>query len=382
MDLLFQVLLKGFHLGAADINLESMEDRLDVRYQINGRYEIHSPLPLAYRDTLLESLFIFGERSFLKARPFTTCAGRLYIPDQDRYIRLRIEIQRGVHGYCAVCRPLDPHRLAPFLGRLPFGDARNALVKEILNRSGGLILIVGPTGSGKTTTLYGALTSVNVAEKNVRTIEDPVEYEIDGIIQNQIQEDSSFADGLRSMLRCNPDMILVGELRDHETASIAVRAALTGHLTLSTLHTFSAPDTVLRLLDMGISPDLLRMSLRMVISQRLLPILCPHCRQPRVPTDMEIERFRRFGVSVPPVVYDPNGCHICENRGYAGRRPLFEFLIVTPAVRDAIQTPFRISDFRKVWLSTGERPLVVPALEAAANGECSFDDAWRLAEDL
>ncbi|HUE97010.1 MAG TPA: GspE/PulE family protein, partial [Longimicrobiaceae bacterium] len=278
-----------------------------------------------------------------------------------------------LHGEDLVLRVLDRSRVPLELGGLGMPRDDLGLFREVLHRPLGLILITGPTGSGKTTTLYAALNLINTGERCILTLEDPVEYELQGIRQSQINVKAglTFASGLRSMLRHDPDVILVGEIRDEETADICLSAAMTGHLVLSTLHTDGAASAVTRLMDIGAEPYAVAASFQLAIAQRLIRLLCPTCR---AHTEVPPVVRRRFELGNAGI-YGPVGCSACGRTGYRGRAPIFEFLPVTDAVRQAILEE-RPAD--EIWRRSGRPSLFDAGLARVRAGDTSLEELLRV----
>ena len=273
-----------------------------------------------------------------------------------------------IHGEAVVLRILQ--RTDALLGTEHLGMAPRdaALFNQVLDLPHGICLVTGPTGSGKTTTLYAGLSKINDTERKIITIEDPVEYQLRGVNQIQVNAKTglTFAAGLRAILRHDPDVVLVGEIRDKETAEIAVQASLTGHLVFSTLHTNDAPGAATRLIDMGIEPYLVASSVEIVLAQRLVRLICPHCKHEVQAS--EVDKLRRtFGDLVPEVIYEGAGCRHCQNTGYHGRQGVFEMMAVTDEIRSLILHRAPAQELRRVATSQGMRSL--------------RDDGWRLLRD-
>jgi type II secretory ATPase GspE/PulE/Tfp pilus assembly ATPase PilB-like protein len=273
-----------------------------------------------------------------------------------------------IHGEAVVLRILD--RGDALLGLEHLGMARRDrdLFERILDLPHGIVLVTGPTGSGKTTTLYAALSRINEIDRKIITIEDPVEYQLRGINQIQVSQKTglTFVAGLRAILRHDPDVVLVGEIRDRETAEIAVQASLTGHLVFSTLHTNDAPSASTRLIDMGVEPYLVASSLEMVVAQRLVRLLCPHCRQPAPASDLAALRAE-YGAVVPDTVYHGKGCRACLGTGYRGRQGVFEMMPVTEEIRRLIMERAPTGSMRRTAIAQGMTGL--------------REDGWRLVRE-
>nr|VFK36409.1 MAG: general secretion pathway protein E [Candidatus Kentron sp. SD]VFK38672.1 MAG: general secretion pathway protein E [Candidatus Kentron sp. SD] len=327
--------------NASDIHIEPMESRLRIRFRVDGVLrEILQP-DRALSSLLSSRIKVMARLDIAEKR--LPQDGRLSLRIAGHAVDVRVSTLPGAHGERVVLRLLDKQ-----VGRLELtqlGMAPDTLmgIEGIIRRPHGIILVTGPTGSGKTTTLYSVLTRLNDRTRNILTVEDPIEYYLDGIGQTQVNTkvDMSFARGLRAILRQDPDMVMVGEIRDLETAKIAAQASLTGHLVLSTLHTNTAISAATRLVDMGVEPFLLSSTLIAVLSQRLVRRLCPHCRQPYTPTSDKLAEFglnEAIKTSPAPRLYQAGakGCDQCEFSGYRGRSGLYELVIIDDTLRAMI----------------------------------------------
>jgi type IV pilus assembly protein PilB len=286
------------------------------------------------------------------------------------------------HGEKVVMRILDKTNLKTDLSELGFDEASLTLIKNAISAPHGMILLTGPTGSGKTTTLYSALSYINSPDKNIMTVEDPVEYELEGV--NQVQAKPSigldFSAALRSFLRQDPDVILVGEIRDLETASIAIKAAQTGHLVFSTLHTNDATSTIDRLLNMGAEPYLICTSLNLVIAQRLVRKICKDCCEEYDPDPLLLKRFRKALPEATDTVFKRGaGCPKCSGSGYKGRMALYELFPVTRAVRELVLSGKTGEAVRDIALSDGMKPLLVNGMEKVREGSTTIDEVLSVA---
>ena len=284
-----------------------------------------------------------------------------------------------VDGEGVVMRILDKTQALIGLDQLGMSDAGAQMFEDGFRRSFGAVLVTGPTGSGKSTTLYAALNEINVPERNIITIEDPVEYQLPGVNQLQVNLKAglTFAAGLRAMLRADPDVIMVGEIRDAETAKIAVESALTGHLVLSTLHTNDAPSAITRLTEMGIEPFLTASALATVVAQRLVRQLCTYCKQRSLLSVSSLEKAG-FNVAFDLEAYDPVGCSRCGGTGYKGRTGLYEVMTMTEEIRDLTVERAAADDIRKVAVSQGMRPLRADGFEKVKNGVTSIAEVARV----
>ena len=315
---------------ASDIHLETFERRLVVRFRVDGvlREVVQPKRELA--PLLVSRIKVMAKLDIAEKR--VPQDGRISLRVGGRDVDIRVSTLPSNAGERVVLRLLDKEAGRLTLNALGMPATLRQQVSELLRRPHGIWLVTGPTGSGKTTTLYAGLSEINDQTRNILTVEDPIEYNIEGIGQTQvnIKADMTFARGLRAMLRQDPDVVMVGEIRDRETAEIAVQASLTGHLVLSTLHTNTAVGAITRLRDMGVEPFLLASSLLGVLAQRLVRVLCPHCKAPRAAGDMETS----LGLKGP--LYSAVGCAECNHTGYRGRTGIYELLVVDEAVRQLI----------------------------------------------
>ncbi len=368
---------KAYRMQVSDIILDPMEDRLSVRFRIHGRLEVMPPIELKHMNGVIMEIKLLSRIPTSDVVHFKSGRASIETPEGTR-VDLRCEVQPTHHGESVILRLLDPGFMKKFAGSLPFTGEQRQIADYCLNRTKGLILVTGPTGSGKTTTLYSCLTSIDYRSKNVRTLENPVEYAIDGIVQSQVGSEGdspvTFLDGLRSHMRADPDVILVGEIRDEATALAAFRAALTGHLVLSTLHTNDSIDSLNRLMDLGVSPYLIKSTLLLVIAQRLVPKLCSECHQPIEVTDKVRRHYQYYNEEPPRKTWVRGGCPACFHTGVSGRLPIFEFFFPSENLRDLIRPDFRESDLRKAWRAEGGTNLVHGALPLVSNGTFSYDD--------
>ncbi len=282
--------------------------------------------------------------------------GRVGLTVDGRHVDLRVVTLPSVHGESIVMRILDKDSVVMKLEKLGMGDEDRERFEHAFHQTHGAVLVTGPTGSGKSTSLYAALQELNTPEKNIITVEDPVEYQVEGITQVQVSPKAglTFATGLRAMVRADPDVIMVGEIRDHETAQIAVESALTGHLVLSTLHTNDAPSAITRLIEMGIEPFLVASALDCVLAQRLVRTLCSHCKQ-RTIISAEVLRQNGYKALVDLEAYEPRGCRRCGGSGYRGRAGIYEVMSVTPEIRRLALERRSSEDLRDVAIQQGMR---------------------------
>lgn len=342
---------------ASDIHIEPQDDRLRIRYRIDGILHDAMSLPLGVHLPLVSRLKIMAQMNIAdRRRPQD---GQFSVEVEKRQVDVRAASSDTTHGEMVVLRILD--KSFAVLGLTQLGFLPDALQKyrQMLNSPFGMILLSGPTGSGKTTTLYASVNQLNRDERNIMTIEDPVEYRFDNI--NQIQVNSragiTFASGLRSLMRLDPDVILVGEIRDNETARIAIQAALTGHLVLSSIHANDAVGVLFRLLDLGIEPFLISSALIGVVAQRMVRRVCPHCRRPtRVPGEEQLIYEREMGKKRTEFFYG-EGCNLCANTGYLGRCGVFEAIVMSEELRRLLLTDAGTAAIRNEAIKEGMLPM-------------------------
>ncbi len=322
---------------ASDIHIEPFEREVRIRYRIDGVLHEQSPPPRRYHSAILSRIKILSDLNIAERR--LPQDGRMRIRASGRQIDLRVSTVPTVYGESAVMRILDKQTAMRGLTELGMERTQFAKLRRLISEPHGIVLVTGPTGSGKTTTLYAALNEIYSVEKKIITVEDPVEYQLNGVNQIQVQPaiGLTFANGLRSIVRQDPDIIMVGEIRDHETVEISVQAALTGHLVFSTLHTNDAAGAVSRLLDMGAEPFLIASSLIGAVAQRLVRINCPHCKEPYEETP---EVLREIGIDPAMVKREPlmkgRGCAECRGLGFKGRGGIYELIVVDEAIRRLI----------------------------------------------
>jgi len=363
---------------ASDIHLEPTEDRLAVRYRIDGVLVDQPALPPQMRAALVSRIKVMAELNIAERR--LPQDGRLRVAVRGHEIDLRVAIAPSIHGQTVVLRILDKSGMALDFGALGFSDALAQRMQETLARPHGIMLVTGPTGSGKTTTLYAALATINSGTRKILTVEDPIEYRLPGIVQTQVNPaiGLDFAAALRSFLRQDPDVMMVGEIRDLETAQIAIQAALTGHGLLSTLHTNTAAGAITRLLDMQVEPFLLASTLNAVIAQRLVRRLCPHCRVPHPPGPGQ---RAALGCSADAVFWRGAGCAECGHTGFKGRIALVEFLAVDEGIAEMI---LERADAREIARRAAPGQLYTmmqDGLVKAGAGLTTVDEVLRVTQD-
>lgn len=360
-----QVLRDAIELRASDIHLEPFENELRIRYRIDGVLQ-EVPVPSQvkrFQPAIISRVKILSHLNIAEKR--LPQDGRIKIRIDAGEVDIRVSVIPMLHGEAVVMRLLRQNATLRGMRDLGLDTRELRCFQRVLALPHGIMLVTGPTGSGKTSTLYTALNEINDSVRKIITIEDPIEYQLRGVNQIQVSEKAglTFARGLRSILRHDPDVILVGEIRDHETAQIAVQASLTGHLVFSTLHTNDAPGALTRLVDMGVEPYLVASSLEAVLAQRLVRLLCPHCKQADTsPATQSI----KLQLDIPPnlTVYRAVGCRECRQTGYFGRRAIFEWMDANPEIRQLVLKNASSDVIREVARRNGMRALA--------------DDGWRL----
>ena len=369
---------------ASDIHIEPFEKDLKVRYRIDGiLYNVETP-PKALKSAIISRVKLMAKLNIAERR--LPQDGRIKLRVLGKEIDLRVSTLPTMYGESVVMRILDKSDSSKInLQALGFPDRELRLVEEITSRPYGIFLVTGPTGSGKTTTLYSALSRINQPDKKIITIEDPVEYQMDGV--NQIQANPqiglTFASGLRSIVRQDPDVIMIGEIRDLETAEIAIRSSLTGHLVFSTLHTNDAPSAITRLVDMGVEDYLLASSLLGVLAQRLVRVICPDCKKP-YPVDAEVLHRNGFNGATQGTVtlYRGEGCETCGYTGYGGRVGIFEMMLVNDEIRRLIVSKEEANIIAAKAREEGMVTLREDGWRKAREGVTTLDEVLRVTKEI
>jgi type IV pilus assembly protein PilB len=377
VKLVNSLVAQGVDQGASDIHFEPVGGELAVRFRVDGVLAEATRIPRKLVPGVISRIKIMSELDIAERR--VPQDGRTALNVDGRRIDVRVATLPLVGGEGAVLRVLDREGSVVDLEHLGMVDPERTRFEDAFSRAHGAVLVTGPTGSGKTTTLYGALTKLHTPEKNIITIEDPVEYELGGVKQMQINPKAglTFANGLRSMMRADPDIIMVGEIRDKETAQIAVEAALTGHLVLSTLHTNDAPGAIARLIEMGVEPFLVSSAVSCVLAQRLARRLCD-CKTPVV-LDGDIVRANGYAVEGATVTaYEPAGCARCGGTGYKGRVGLYEVMPVTDEIRKLAVARASADAIAEAAVRAGMRPLRAEGLQKVLAGMTSFAELARV----
>ena len=360
-----QVLKDAIELRASDIHLEPFEDEFKIRYRIDGELQdtaVPSQLK-QFQPAIVSRIKILSHLNIAEKR--LPQDGRIKVRIDQAEVDIRVSIIPMLHGEAVVMRLLRQNSTLRGLTEIGMNQRELERFQHVLGLPHGIILVTGPTGSGKTSTLYTALNEINDSVRKIITVEDPVEYQLKGVNQIQVNEKSglTFARGLRSILRHDPDVILIGEIRDAETAQIAVQASLTGHLVFSTLHTNDAPGALTRLVDMGVEPYLVASSLEAVLAQRLVRVLCPHCKLPD--NSERAQAFKvKLGIAADKIIFKSVGCRDCRNTGFFGRHAIFEWMDTDEEIRQLILKSASTDQIRAAARNAGMRTLA--------------EDGWRL----
>lgn len=352
--MLNMMLIEAIQQGASDIHFDPLETGLGVRYRIDGVLQMRHAPPKEYQSQLLTRIKVMSKLDIAEHR--LPQDGRIKLRVAGREIDFRVSTVPVAFGERIVLRILDKSNILLGMGKLGMRDQALEAFNKLIRLSEGIVLVTGPTGSGKTTTLYSALSEINSSEMNIMTIEDPVEYKLQGMAQIGVNPKIhlNFATGLRHILRQDPDVIMIGEIRDKETAEIAIQAALTGHLVLSTLHTNDAPSALTRLVDMGIEPYLLSSSVVGVLAQRLVRTICPHCCRDYIPSDEELREVGLSRDSLPEGrLFKGAGCPDCFGSGYKGQHGIYELMNVTGPIKRQIVKSADAMELQKVALLAG-----------------------------
>lgn len=375
-----QLLLTGLNKQASDVHLDPQENKVLVRYRVDGVLQTDRALKKQHQNEIIARIKIMANLNITEVR--LPQDGRVKVTMEGKPVDLRISIMPTVFGEKVVIRILDMSEAVKAMEELDLNALNLERFRELIRRPSGMVLLTGPTGSGKTTSLYAAINQLNTEKVNIITIEDPVEYQMTGINQVQVNPDIglTFAKGLRSILRQDPNVVMVGEVRDKDTAEIAVRASLTGHLVFSTLHTNSAVATIPRLIDMGIEPFLVMSSLSGIVAQRLVRKVCPKCAETYEPTKMERDAFTSRGMSVETLKRGA-GCDVCRQSGYKGRMALHEILLIDDEIRRKVLNEEPIAHVRDYAYEQEMIFLVEDGLLKAKKGETTLEEVFRVAID-
>jgi type II secretion system protein E len=377
-----QVLQDAIELRASDVHLEPFEDEFRIRYRIDGVLQ-DVPVPpqlKRFQPAIVSRVKILSHLNIAEKR--LPQDGRIKIRVQDNEVDIRVSVIPMLHGEAVVMRLLRQNATLRGMEQLGLDPRELKSFRHVLELPHGIILVTGPTGSGKTSTLYTALNEINDAERKIITIEDPVEYQLKGINQIQVSEKAglTFGRGLRSILRHDPDVILIGEIRDQETAQIAVQASLTGHLVFSTLHTNDAPGALTRLVDMGVEPYLVASSLEAVLAQRLVRVLCPQCKT-EDPSPEALAFKTQVGIPFNAPIYKAVGCRECRQTGFHGRRAVFEWMDSNSEIRQLILKNASSDQLREAARRDGMRTLAEDGWRLVRLGVTTAEEVLRVTKD-
>ncbi len=373
------MITEAVQLRASDIHVEPFEERVRIRYRIDGVLHERDTLPRRQLGAVISRIKILANIDIAERR--RPQDGRIKVTVGEKELDLRVSIIPTNHGQSCVMRLLDKDSIKVGIRQLGFSEDNFKIFQQLIRRPNGIILVTGPTGSGKTTTLYAALNTLNRPDKKIITAEDPVEYYLPGINQVEIKHKIGldFARVIRSMLRQAPNIILVGEMRDAETVSMGVQASLTGHLVFSTLHTNDAPSAITRMMEMGVPGYLVASSVVAIIAQRLVRTICPKCRARYTPPERDIEEFGITAEQLKEAKFmKGRGCNTCQKTGYKGRIAVFEMMLLDSKVRELIFANATTSEIRKYAISKGMRTLYSDAIRKVLAGYSTFEEVARV----
>jgi type IV pilus assembly protein PilB len=379
VKLVDSIIADAIRMGASDLHFETYEKRIRVRFRIDGDLREMAPLPFKYRAAIVSRLKVMADLDISERR--LPQDGRIKIKIGERTVDLRVSVLPTIYGEKVVMRILDPKSLMVDMTKLGFSADSLKRFDHAIHLPYGIILVTGPTGSGKTTTLYSALKQINTVDVNIMTAEDPVEFNFDGINQVLVKSDIglTFSAALRSFLRQDPDIVMVGEIRDGETAEIAIRAALTGHLVFSTLHTNDAPSSINRLIDMGVPNYLVASATRLIMAQRMTRKICQACKEEIALTEEQILAF-----AVPETIakglraFKGRGCNECNNTGLSGRSGIYEVMPISPAIEQQILSRATDTEIRDQAIKEGMLTLRMAAVDKMKNGLITVEEVFAV----
>ncbi len=377
------IIEEAVQLRASDIHIEPFEDRVRVRYRIDGMLVERDTIPKRLQGSVLSRFKILSRLDIAERR--RTQDGRIKLSILDKELDLRVSVVPTNHGQSVVMRILDKDNIRVSLQQLGFAESDYKKFGTLIRRPNGIILVTGPTGSGKTTSLYAALNELNTPTRKIITAEDPVEYYLPGINQVEIRHNIGldFARVIRAMLRQAPNIILVGEMRDLETAQMGIQASLTGHLVFSTLHTNDAPSAITRLVDMGVPPYLVSSSVIGIMAQRLVRTICGKCKRPYTPSDIEL---REAGIlpeqAAKATFMKGTGCANCNKTGYRGRMAIFELMMMTPKIREMTFNQATSVEIRKAAVGENMSTLYADGIRKVLRGQTTIEEVMRVARQI
>lgn len=369
------IIKEALKRGASDIHLEPLEKRFRIRFRVDGVLQETENPPKRLQPAIISRIKLMSQMSIAEKR--LPQDGRIQIDLDDRLVDFRVSSVPSAHGEAVVMRVLDKESLNLDLTELGFYDDDKKTIENLISQPDGIVLVTGPTGSGKSTTLYSCLNYLNTPDRKIITVEDPVEYQLSGINQVQVQNEvgMTFSAGLRAMLRQAPNVIMVGEIRDLETAEIAINASLTGHLVFSTLHTNDAPSAITRLKDLGVAPFLISSSVRTIMAQRLIRRVCPDCSEPVSPSSVDLA-----AIGAQPSQADSGqwregqGCSSCRGTGFRGRLGIFEIMTITSEMESLIYSDGSLAEIRSLARRQGMRTMREDGLRKAMNGQTTISE--------
>jgi general secretion pathway protein E len=374
------LIARALESRASDIHIEPFDDELKIRYRIDGVLHNIETAPKKLQAAIVSRIKVMAKLNIAERR--LPQDGRIRIKVGDKEIDLRVSTIPVIYGESVVMRILDKESIVIDLALLGFPDGTLSQFYKLIGKPNGIILVTGPTGSGKTTTLYGALDKINTPERKIITVEDPVEYQLKGVnqIQTKPQIGLNFANTLRHIVRQDPDVIMIGEIRDLETAEIAVQSALTGHLVFSTLHTNDAPSAVTRLLDLGVERFLLSSTIRGILAQRLVRVICPHCKE-KDHSGANREELALFGIGADVDLFRGKGCEKCTFTGYHGRSGVFELLMIDDEIRRLILRNADANELRQTARTLGMKTILEDGAEKVRRGVTTLSEVFRVTQE-
>jgi type IV pilus assembly protein PilB len=375
------MITEAVNMRASDIHVEPFEDRVRIRYRIDGVLVERDSPPRRLLGALLSRLKILANMDIAERR--RPQDGRIKVTVGEKQLDLRVSVLPTNHGQSAVMRVLDKDSIKVGVRQLGLSETNFRTFKNLIRRPNGIILVTGPTGSGKTTTLYAALNELNRPDTKIITAEDPVEYYLPGVNQVEVKHHIGldFAKIIRAMLRQAPNVILVGEMRDNETAQMGIQASLTGHLVFSTLHTNDAPGAITRMIDMGVPSYLVSSSVIAVLAQRLVRVVCSKCKQPHTPTEAQLEAAGITPEMAASAKFmKGKGCGNCGKSGYRGRLGIFELMLMTNKIREQAFAGVSTQELRRAALSQGMITLYQDGIRKVLNGTTTIEEVFRVAK--